>query len=78
MQFNAYIYIFISFENRLILKYRICYSNIRYNSNRTTNSQHPSVISNVTLRSWRHVRVMVSSIWTQNCVYLYSGNAKQM
>jgi len=53
---------FIIFENHLILKYRICYSNIwgRISSNGTANSQHRSVISNVTLRLWRHVRVMVS------------------
>jgi len=51
---------FIIFENHLILKY----SNLRWNSsNRTANSQHWWVISNVTLQLswlWCYVRVMVS------------------
>jgi len=29
MQVNVYIIFFINFENHLILKYRICYSNFR-------------------------------------------------
>jgi len=45
------IYIFfIIFENRLILKYRICYSNLRSNFIKR-NSQNRSVITN--LRSLR-------------------------
>jgi len=47
---------FIVFENRLILKYRICYSNLRLNFIKQ-NSQHPtltaSLIFNVTIMTSR-------------------------
>jgi len=50
---------FIIFENRLILTYRICYSNLRSHFIKR-NSYPLSVISNVTLNLSRHVRVMIS------------------
>jgi len=61
---------FIIFESRLIFKYSICYSYIQIRGRHLVNSPHRSVISNVMLRLWRHVRVMASLIRTDLIMFI--------